>query len=78
MLWELQMWPSVVPMSVRRSSHGRAVLVTIPEQWQKLGVGEPGGQGPAAPRDRRRHQETPDPPAGSRGCRRCEEKRGRR
>lgn len=60
------------------SNPQRVSFLVTPEQWQELGAGEPGRQGPAAPRDRHRDQEAADPPAGSRGCWRCEKKRRQR
>lgn len=46
----------------------------FPEQWQELSAGEPGGQGPTAPWDWYRDQETSHPPTGPRRSWRCKEK----
>ena len=55
------------------SSHPAVFTLSSTEQWKELRAGEPGRQGPAAPRDRGRYPEAADPAAGPRGPRRRQE-----
>lgn len=42
------------------------LCVLCSEQWEELGAGEPGREGPAAQRHRHRHPKAPHPAAGPR------------